>query len=135
MALERTMATYAIADATLQSFLGSRIYCEGEVPQEVETPYCIYSQVSGSPLHSSQQAEVTTQARVQFEVIGFDFDQTREAAAQLRKFMHRYNWASASSISSVRMTNEYDDFAPPDDGSEVGTYRVVQDYSVWHGTY
>lgn len=144
MALRELIRTHLLGDADLRATLADRVF-PGRAPQRelvdgvavnLRLPYVTYTRISGSTVNSaSDLASNTRTCRVQFDIIAADSDSLETLGEMVKARMNGWrDTGSSPRVDSFLLDNELDDADEPIDGSDTGTYRLIQDYICWYAT-
>ena len=129
--IEGSFYTKLAADDTVGGYVGTRIY-QGQAPQNPTMPYIVYNRASGIPLFSSTQPLPTFHTIWQVDNIAGAINTVRALADGTREEMNGWTNESSPEVGRCFLTNEINDFDSPADGSEIGIFRIIQTYSIWH---
>ena len=131
--MEHDLATYLLADSSLQALVVDRIYWT-QIPQGAERPYIILSVVSSVPDVTFAGATGLVQSRVQFDCWGSDYYEAKNVARAIDTLLNGRKLTTPASggtrfegffIEAER--DGHDDVEAPDD-----LFRTSLDFIIWH---
>lgn len=131
--MENALATYLLAQASIQALVGDRIYWV-QIPQGSTRPYIILSVVSSVPDVVFQGATGLVQSRVQFDCWGEDYYSAKNVARALDTLLNGRKLTTPGTggirfegffIEAER--DGHDDVEAPDD-----LFRTSLDFIIWH---
>lgn len=122
-------------EATISAICGSRVYV-GNAPQKATFPHVVLTQLG------SHENYAIDGGSGQLRFVTFDIDcraKTSVGAESLanavRVYLDDYSGTAGSyTIGAVLMNGETDDYEPPSDASDTGTYVVTLDVEVQYST-
>jgi hypothetical protein len=127
MSIASDLRTYLLADATLTTLVGTRMY-PLKLPQAPTMPAIIYTWISGARVHSTDGPSGLSNPRVQFDCWAQTYLEAEALLEALRKRLDGFQGTAGSSwIQAVFFETERDGY---DDDTEL--YRRSADFFVWY---
>ena len=120
----------------LQERIGDRITPQ-QARQKSPYPRVTYLRVSRTPVNHLKGPSGEVGARIQLDVWAEDHATANDVAALLsRSFadggLDGYSGTVGGyKVSRLWLSDEQDFFEPPQDGRDIGIYRVSQDWMIW----
>lgn len=136
MSVHGDIHAYLVGLTTITDEFSTRVFV-GHAPSDATFPYCVMSRISQDHDHHLLAASGFTEARFQFDIVGFDTatvsaaSSAFDAAEALRTVLDGYQEGAMNGgtvVDSVMLEAEREDHHPPTDGSETGHYTISQDY-------
>lgn len=118
-------------ESTVNAIVGSRVYISN-APQKATFPHIVITQM-GSNENGALDGNSGNLRMIDYQI---DCRAKTSVGAEslgnaVRTFIDDYSGAAGSyTIGAVLMNSEVDDFEPPTDGSETGTYVVSLDLTI-----
>ena len=126
----------------VNSLTTGQIYA-GFAPQTASGDYLVLTKVSGNPINTlgGTNQNGDRMARIQVDCISQNvagatnyakaYARVKALSEAVRESLR--NWRdSGAKVTSCTLENEIDDTEPPEDGTSVGTQRVILDFIVWY---
>lgn len=132
MTLDELIFARLTGNAGLVSLIGQRCYPGTNASQDQTLPYIVWSEVDDTSVNAVEDETGTDEVRVQFEVFAGTRREAKQVLTRLRAALR--NWVSSSTdprVEGVSRQQSVDDFEQPIDGSQLGDYRLIQDYLIW----
>lgn len=131
MAAEDVIVTRLKGYADLTALIGQRVY-PVRAPQGAALPFVTYQRIGGSPVNGSTAESGTSNITIQVDCIAVSYKTVKQIADAVRGALSKWFSGATSPGLNLSLTAERDDYDKPVHADEVGVYRVMQDYSVWH---
>lgn len=110
--------------------IGERVYYV-KAPQDVETPYVVFLEVSSPREHSHDGSSHLTNARFQFSIFAETYYEAKQIADQIQSILQSFNGTMGGvggvSIHGSFHQNEIDFWE-----EDTELYHIACDYSIWH---
>lgn len=121
------LRTFLLADATIAGLVSTRCY-PTHLPQAPTLPALVYHKITGERTYHSGGADGLAGIRFQIDSYGESVEAAKGLAEAVRKRLSGYKGAAGSTeIYAGFLVDDSDNW-----DSELQTYRVSQDYTVWH---
>ena len=118
------------ADTNITGICGTRIR-PGVLGEEEPLPAITYNVISGERLHHTAGESGYVRPRVQIDCWATNYNTARSLADKVRLRIDGLSWtAGGIAVKGCMADFATDDYIPPMDDSQIGTYRVVQDFAM-----
>ena len=136
MAVVDGVLTYLNAQPDISTYLAANKVTPMRTIQGRSLPAITVQTVAYRFVHHLAASSEIGEATVQVDIWDTSYSAARNGADRVRAEMDGYT-ASAGAMGSddvrrVILENETDILESTADGSEVGTFRISQDYTIWH---
>lgn len=134
MTIERALYSYLTSDAEVAALIATRLYPETAPTERLYAfPYITYTQPARQNVYAMNGFTGLSRASFTLDV-WTDSQPSREAVARVvEAAVHAWAPDAREGVAIRRATVEQqaDDYVPPTDGSERGTYQRAMDVDVW----
>ncbi len=127
MSIATDIRTFLLADATLTTLIGTRLY-PLTLPQNPTLPAMTYQWVSGERVHTADGALGLSRPRIQFDAWATTYLVAESVFEALRKRLDAFRGAAGASIIQGAFFDSERDLYE----SEPKLYRRSVDFFVWH---
>ncbi len=127
MSIASDLRTFLLADATLTTLIGTRLY-PLTLPQNPTLPAMTYQRISGERVHTADGAHGLNRARIQFDAWATTYLVAESVFEALRKRLDAFRGAAGASIIQGAFVDSERDLYE----SEPKLYRNTSDFDVWH---
>lgn len=134
--IEAAIRQELVDNADVAALVATRVYPQ-IAAQGAAKPYLVYTRISTDrPRHLLSAAGIYS-ARIQIDAYGSTYSQAKTLADKTRLCLDGLEHETIGSggttayVRSVMLDGEYDGFDNPNDGGQLGTHRVIQDFIVW----
>jgi hypothetical protein len=117
----------------LTAIVGRRIF-RGFRSQGQHLPCVTFLRVSTTPTNGAAGRSGTEHVTMQIDCWAQRHDVSRAIAEAIKTALDTWTSDSSPKMPQALCTNEQDILEPPDDGSQLAEYRVIQDWSIWQVT-
>lgn len=128
--MEKALADYLLAQASITSLIGNRIYWV-ELPQGAARPYLLLSVVSSQPGVAYQGATGLIMSRVQFDCWGLTFYSAKDVARALEELLNGKRLVTVTRVFEGFLLDTerdgHEDVETPDK-----LFRTSLDFIIWH---
>lgn len=131
MSVEADIVTVLTEDVTVSGLVGTKVRPHVAGPNDA-LPYVVYHTGQRETVNHLTGATTTFHAVVTIESLSRTYPQVRSIADAVREAMNGYSGTDTVAISLALLTSEAEGYDEPQDAREFGTWRVMQDYSVWY---
>ncbi len=123
-----------MADSAIVALIGDRLLPSAGTMLTVK-PFVVFSLLAADHHHHLLNASGLNQARVQFDIFASEYATAKAISELFRLRLDGWrgtvtNGSDSVLLSCVELRDERDDYVPPTDGSDAGTYRLMHDYFV-----
>lgn len=127
MSISSDLRTFLLADATLTTLIGTRMY-PLVLPQDPTVPAITYQIISGHRFHSTDGACGLSTPRIQYDCWAATYLEVESLFEALRKRLDGYQGlAGSSQVQAAFFESERDDYE-----DEAKLYRRSADFFVWY---
>lgn len=99
-------------------------------------PYVVFNRISAIHDRHMTAADGLADVTMQFDIFDVDGASVEAVAEVLRERMHGKGGGNIGTpsvgVRSITLNSEQDIHEPPDKGSELGIWRTIQEYTIWH---
>ena len=134
--IEAAIRQELVDDSAVASLVVARVYPQIAAQGAVK-PYIVYQRISSDRKRYLLSAVGIYSTRIQIAAYGTTYSQAKTLADKTRLCLDGLrrttigSGASTLFVNSIVLDAEYDGFDEPNDGGQLGTHRVIQDFIVW----
>ena len=109
MSIYSAIRSILVADSTLTSLVGSKIY-PNAAPQGTQSPFVVINVISNLPTNTKAQASTMDRYRIQVSTFSTDFDTCQSVKNRIRVLLENVinTTSSATTIQLSQFQNEVD---------------------------
>lgn len=102
-------------------------------PQTAALPFVVYDRVSCHPVNTLSGTTATKEARYLMDMNADTYSETIQLKNAVESALSAYrNTSGQPRIDMIHLDNTQDEVVEPDIGQLIGSYRITQDYIIWH---
>jgi hypothetical protein len=122
--------TYLVSKSSVTDLVSTRIY-PGVLPQAATLPAVVYTVVTNVPNDDVTGSSGSVNAGLQLDVFSDSHITSNNIGEQIRLVMQGYSGAMGDeTVGAVRLTNRYEMYEKPVDGSDLGRHRVILSFNI-----
>lgn len=132
MGIKKAMSNFLRQSTGVSAVLDDRIFFLN-APTKSKLPYVVFETISSPGTHHMGGQSEIANPTFQFSCFGKTGPEAEAAKEAIRNAIVGFRglWDDVI-ISSVLLQDESDEFDPPDDGSEDGTFSELMDITIWY---
>lgn len=127
MLIEQAILDELIGTSGVTDLVGTRIYYV-KAPQNVTTPYVVFTKVSAPREHDHDGSAGLVGARFQFSVFAKTYYETKQIAVQIQTVLQAYSGTMGEVVVNGAFYQNEVDFWEED----TKLYHVACDYLIWY---
>lgn len=132
MGIEASFRAVLTGTTAVSDIISTRVY-PWHAPTNATLPYVIYGNTGGGTVNRLAAATSTFHVTFQVDILDDSYADVKTLADAVRTALNGWTDTDGTpAVSSCLLTDENDEFDPPEDDSEQGVYRVIQEYSIWY---
>lgn len=128
----RGIRTYLVAQSGVSDLISTRMYPD-ILPQDTAFPSIVYAVISDITEHHLSAASNVSRSLIQIDCFASSRLSANALAEAVRAEMDGYRGSAGSeSVLASHMRNRSFSYDMPDENDDVGLYRVMLEFLVWH---
>jgi hypothetical protein len=128
--MEKTVVAMLRSDADVAAAATGGVHAV-VAPSSAVLPYAVFQRVSTEHLAGMDGAVGTIEARLRIDACAASYAGAIALADVIRERLHGLRQTFADGRGSCDLMDESDEYDAPNDASEEGVFRRVQEYRLW----
>lgn len=122
--------TYLVSKSSVTDLVSTRVF-PSVLPQAATLPAVVYTVVTGVPNDDVLGSSGSVTAGIQLDVYSDSHITSNNIGEQIRLVMQGFSGTMGSeTVGAVRLTNRYEMYEKPVDGSDLGRHRVLLSFDI-----
>lgn len=137
MSIQAAIASHLLHDSGVALLVGTQVY-RTFAPQRATYPYITYQKVTERRARHMTATAGLVESGIQMDCWSTDSNEVLSVADAIRDSLDHLNHTTigmapnTATVKAAFLESSVDDFEEPTDASNLGIFRVIQTWEIWH---